>query len=66
MSGGSKTQKESGILGRNREVTELSEGIEKLKSDEEELEKSCNSISSMLSDVVDQISDNENSLKTMN
>ena len=63
MSGGSKTQKESGILGRNREVTELSEGIEKLKSDEEELEKSCNSISSMLSDVVDQISDNENSLK---
>ena len=63
MSGGSNTQKESGILGRNREVSELSEGIEKLKSDEEVLEKNVSEISFMLSDIVDQISDNESSLK---
>jgi chromosome segregation protein len=63
MSGGSNTQKESGILGRNREVSELSEGIEKLKSDEETLEKNLSGISSMLSDIVDQIGDNESSLK---
>jgi len=63
MSGGSNTQKESGILGRNREVTELSEAIEKLKSDEEALEKSCSDLSTMLSDVVDEIADNESNLK---
>ena len=44
LSGGSKESKGSGILSRNREITELKEEIEKLNADLVQLEKEINGI----------------------
>lgn len=63
MSGGSKDQRESGILSRNREVQELEESIVALKSDAEMLDKSVSDITSMLTDIIEEISREESSLK---
>ncbi|OPZ86326.1 MAG: Chromosome partition protein Smc [Firmicutes bacterium ADurb.Bin419] len=63
MSGGSKEHRESGILSRNREVQELDEALVSLKEQEEALEKSINEQSQKLSDIINDISIEEESLK---
>lgn len=63
MSGGSTEQKESGILSRNREVTELEEAVALLKNDEVKLEGIIKELTEELGGAIDEISSEEKSLK---
>lgn len=63
MSGGSKNTKESGILSRNREITELKESIEKLKAEEIILESKIVELSKMLNTLIEDISIEEENLR---
>ncbi|MFZ5986902.1 MAG: chromosome segregation protein SMC [Bacillota bacterium] len=63
MSGGSQEHKESGILSRNREVLELEDSVAKLKTEEALLEKSIGDLTLMLSELIDEMSGEESSLK---
>jgi len=48
ISGGSKEKRESGILSRNREISELGESIARLKEDDEAIEKNVEGLSESL------------------
>ncbi|NLI58423.1 MAG: chromosome segregation protein SMC [Clostridium sp.] len=63
MSGGSKNTKESGILSRNREITELGEDVKKLKAEEIILENKIVELSKMLSALIEDISIKEENLR---
>ncbi len=63
MSGGSREQKESGILSRNREVLELEEAVVRLKEDEEKLTKVVTELSEELEEIIENVSYEERQLK---
>jgi len=63
MSGGSKNMKESGILSRNREITELAEAIKKLKTSENLLENKILELSKILRILIEDISIEEENLR---
>ncbi|GAE89225.1 chromosome partition protein smc [Acetivibrio straminisolvens JCM 21531] len=63
MSGGSKEKRESGILSRNREISELEKNIAELKEDDGTIEKNVETLSRELTEIIDKISLEESSLK---
>ncbi|ABN52161.1 MAG TPA: chromosome segregation protein SMC [Hungateiclostridium thermocellum] len=63
ISGGSKEKRESGILSRNREISELGESIARLKEDDEAIEKNVEGLIRELEEITDKISFEERSLK---
>lgn len=63
MSGGTKNTGESGILSRNREITELIDVIKKLKKSENLLENDVAKLSKMLSSLIEDISIEEENLR---
>lgn len=65
ISGGSPDNgRNAGILGRNREIIELKENIEKLTREEKDLENSINEYISRLNELIRVISEEEASLKS--
>ncbi|HOM02607.1 MAG TPA: chromosome segregation protein SMC [Acetivibrio sp.] len=63
MSGGSKEKRESGILSRNREISELETKIANFKEDDAAIEKNVERLSGELTEVIEKISAEESSLK---
>ena len=63
MSGGSKNTGGSGILSRNREITELIDLIKKLKANESLLENKAMKLSKTLSSLIEDISIEEKNLR---
>ncbi|NMB33377.1 MAG: chromosome segregation protein SMC [Clostridium sp.] len=63
ITGGSKIKKESGILGRNRELSELGGIVERLEADKKATEKNCKELNLTLTEVIDKITNGEKSLR---
>jgi len=63
LSGGSMDNKGSGILSRNREITELSREIQNLSSQENILEKDINRVIAKLEEIIQEIAKEENDIR---
>ncbi|MCX7843148.1 MAG: chromosome segregation protein SMC [Clostridia bacterium] len=63
MSGGSMDTRGPGILGRSREIQEIRERLEVLKTEEKEIEEKINALIYMLQEVASEISQEEELIK---